>query len=266
MDLILILKGFLIGVGKIIPGVSGSLIAITLGIYDKMLGSVSNFFKDIKENIKFLGLLGIGIILAVILTSKLLTFLLNKYYIITMLFFIGLIIGGIPSQIKKTKLKFNKNIFFGILSFLLIIGIFFIKKESNIIKNYSYFTMFLIGILDAFTMIVPGVSGTAIMMLLGCYSTILNMFSNIYLIDNLKKGIPFFFGIVLGIIFISKLIYFCFNNYKEQTNYAIIGFTVSSSLLLFINIIGVNGTIFTYLIGLFFFMLGCKVSSVLEKY
>lgn len=266
MNLVLILKGFLIGIGKIIPGVSGSLIAITLGVYDKMLGAVSHFFKDTKENIKFLGLLGIGILLSIILTSKLLMFLLNNYYIITMLFFIGLIMGGIPLQIKKAKLKFNKNILLGFLSFLLIIGLFFVKAENNIVKNYSYFTMFLIGVLDAFTMIIPGISGTAIMMILGCYSTILNMFSNIYLIDNLGKSIPFFLGVGIGIIVISKIVSFCFNKYKEQTNYAIMGFTLSSSLLLFINIIKTNGNFFEYLIGLVLFIFGCKASFVLEKY
>ena len=265
MNICLVLKGFLIGLGKIIPGVSGSLIAITLGLYDKMLDAVSHFFKNIKENMKFLGLICVGILLAVMLTSKFLMFLLSRYYIITMLFFIGLIIGGIPLQMKKIHLKFNKNILFSLLSFILIISLFFIKEEGHDVQNYSCITMFLIGILDAATMIIPGISGTAIMMLLGCYNTLLNMFSHIYSFSYLKDSIPFFLGIMVGVILVSKVIDFCFKNYKEQTNYAIIGFSLSSSLLLFLDVLNVNGNFIDYLIGFILLILGFKLSNILER-
>ena len=102
----LIIKGFFIGVGKIIPGVSGSLLAITMGIYDKLMNSIGNFFCNIKENIKFLMPVLIGVSMAIILMSKLIFSMLDKYYVITMLFFIGIIAGGIPSLIKKVK-KYN---------------------------------------------------------------------------------------------------------------------------------------------------------------
>ncbi len=264
MNLTLILKGFLIGVGKIIPGVSGSLIAITLGVYDKMLGCVSNFFKNIKENIKFLMPIGIGILLSIVLTSKLLSFLLTNYYIIVMLFFIGLIIGGIPTP--KTKSKVNKNILFTIITFTLIIVLCFIKTGSdNEIHHYSILTLFLIGMLDAATMIIPGISGTAIMMVLGCYNTVLNIFSNIYLLDNMKQAIPFFLGVGFGIIILSKIISFCFKKYNEQTYYCILGFMLSSILLLITNVFKANGNIFEYLTGFILFIIGCKAGKILEK-
>ena len=91
----LILKGIIIGIGKIIPGVSGSMLAISMGIYQRLIDSINNFFKDTKNNFKFLLKIGIGIIIAIVFFSKLITSCLNKYYLITMFFFIGLIIGSL---------------------------------------------------------------------------------------------------------------------------------------------------------------------------
>ena len=265
-SLILVIKGFFIGVGKIIPGVSGSLLAIVFGVYDRVLSIISNFFYDIKNNIKYLFFLGIGILTAIISTSKLLTYLLNNYYIITMLFFIGLIIGGIPNVIKKTKLKFNFNIIYGIISFLFVVSLYFLKVENNnIINNYPFYIMILIGILDAATMIIPGISGTAIMMILGCYNTVLNMFGNVFMLNNIKNIFPFFIGVILGVIIISKIIFYLLKKYNEQTNYCIIGFTLSSVLLLLLQTFERKINFMDVIIGLILLILGFILSFKLEK-
>ena len=80
-NIILFFKGFIVGLGKIIPGVSGSLLAFSLGIYEKAIDAINNFFSDIKENILFLGKIGLGVVLAILLCSKLIIFLLNHYYL-----------------------------------------------------------------------------------------------------------------------------------------------------------------------------------------
>ena len=124
-----LLKGFIIGIGKIIPGVSGSVLAITLGVYDKSVEYINNFKHNKKESLKYLLPLGIGIIISIIIFSKIITILLDKYYQINMLFFIGLIIGGLPEIIKKVKKQ--DNIIVG-TSFI----IFFIISISNLNSNY----------------------------------------------------------------------------------------------------------------------------------
>lgn len=264
--LILIFKGFFIGIGKIIPGVSGSLIAITLGVYDKLLNVASNIFKDLKENIKFIIPIGIGLLLSVVSTSRLISYLLSNYYVVTMLFFIGLIIGGVPSTIRKIKYKSNINILYAVISFLFVLSIYFIKTSNpNTIKDYPFYIMFLIGILDAATMIIPGISGTAIMMILGCYNTVLNMFSNAFNIDNLTNIVPFFIGVVVGIIMISKIISYFFKKYNEQTNYCIIGFICSSCLLLIIQILEFDINFVNVLIGIILMILGFIISYNMEK-
>ena len=96
----LILKGIIIGIGKIIPGVSGSMLAITLGIYQKIINSINNFLSNEKENFRFLFKLTIGIVISIVLFSNIIFKSFEQYYIITMFFFIGLIIGGFD-DIKK---------------------------------------------------------------------------------------------------------------------------------------------------------------------
>ena len=254
-SLILLFKGFFIGIGKIIPGVSGSLIAITLGVYDKLLESISHFYK--KENIKFLIPLVSGIVLAIMLTSNLLFYLLNNYYMVTMLFFIGLIIGGM--SINKSYIK-KKNIFYFLIPFMLVFSLCFIKTDTSVIKSYSFFMMFLFGIIEAITMIIPGISGTAVMMIIGCYGAILNMFSNP--ISNLKDLIPFGIGLFIGVIILSKIISFLLKKYNNKVNSCILGFTLSSICLLFMKVIESGEK---FLIGIPLFIVGLFLGYITDK-
>ena len=91
----LFIKGLIIGIGKIIPGVSGSMLAISMGIYQKLINSINNFFKNVKYNFKFLSQIGIGVLVSIILFSNLILSCLEKNYLITMFLFLGLIIGGL---------------------------------------------------------------------------------------------------------------------------------------------------------------------------
>ena len=100
-----IFKGFIIGIGKVIPGVSGALLAISMNVYDKSIYYVKNFNNNRKSSTKFLIPLGIGIVLGIILFSKVINYLLDNHYSMTMFFFIGLIIGTLINLIKEMKKK-----------------------------------------------------------------------------------------------------------------------------------------------------------------
>ena len=117
----IIIKGFIIGIGKVIPGVSGMALAISLGIYEQILESISNIKKEIKNKSTFLIKLGTGIILAIMLTSKVIVKCLKIYYLPTMLLFIGMITGGIPTIIKESKLNKNHIIPTLLITILLIL-------------------------------------------------------------------------------------------------------------------------------------------------
>lgn len=249
----LIIKGFLIGIAKIIPGVSGAVLALSLGVYEKAVEAISNIFKDFKNSFKLLFPLGIGIIIAIILGSKILIYFLNNYYEQTLLLFIGLMLGGIPDLIKKIdfkKLKI-KHYLLLIISFTFIFLLDLINKQT-FFTNDSNLLYIIIGSIDAVTMVVPGISGTAIMMLLGCYQNLLNLIGNL---SNYLYLFEYGISMLISTFIISKMMNYLFKN-KELTIYSIVvGFMVSSLLILFfsifesISILGIILLIIGFLLG-----------------
>lgn len=257
----LILKGIIIGVGKIIPGVSGSMLAISMGIYQKLIDSVNNFFKNPKENFKFLFKIVIGIIISVVFLSNLILNYLEKYYLITMFFFIGLIIGGFDDIKKYTNKRYN---YIAVISFIIITGFGFINinNEVNITNDLiNVFYFIFIGFIDALTMVIPGISGTATLMMLGAYEKVIEMYSNIFVLDNLILLFPYVIGLGLGVIITVKLIKFLFENYKKQTYSSILGFSVSTIVIMFIKCINTYYTFIHLIIAFILLFLGIFITK-----
>ena len=268
--LILVLKGIIIGAGKIIPGVSGGMLAITLNIYDKGIKAISEFFKDIKNNFAFLFTLGIGILISILTISKLIKYSLDMYYLPTMLLFIGLIIGGIPSIFKEINDKKSfENIIIMIIPFLIIFLLSITSTDSIKTGEVNFISLVLIGIVDAITMIIPGISGTAVLMMLGYYDIIINTFSSLtnfsLITSNLKNIIPFGMGLVLGTIVLTKLINYFLENHRVSSYYAISGFAISSVLLLLVETFKNSYSIYEIIISLLLMVLGYFVSRKLER-
>ena len=155
-----ILIGLIIGVGKIIPGVSGSVLAITLGVYEKIIYSINNIFKDYK-NLYYLSKLGIGIIVSIVFLSRIIIYLLSNYYTYTIFIFIGLICGSMKEITTNTKLKYS---YLTVLSFIIIIilgmsnisntnhdGIFYYLLSGFIESILSHFNFIIASGFDIFT-------------------------------------------------------------------------------------------------------------------
>ena len=210
--------GILIGVGKIIPGVSGSVIAIRLNVYEKIILSLKYFFKDIKKNTIFLSSIFSGILLSIVLLSKIILYLYTNYQFPIKILFALLIISGIKDIYKK-----NNNYLLTIIAFLISILLIKIPYKYSI----NYFGM---GIIESISMIVPGISGTAIFVSLGVYQNVLNLFIKINII-NISL---FSLGFILASIMMINLISYLFKRYKKETYSLILGFLLSSIILMFI--------------------------------
>lgn len=263
-SLILIVKGFIIGIGKVIPGVSGSLLAISLGVYEKCIRMINNLFEDFYNNILFLGKLAVGVLLAIILGSRVISYMLNYNYFYTMLLFIGLIVGTIPNILKEIKINHLKEFLLVILPILILFFLEFIKSDNKVIIETNiggYLYTILLGFIDALTMIVPGISGTAIFILLGVYDFILNLFSNPLSIFIVCFGL----GLLLGIVIISKIIHYLFNNFKDKCYLFIFGLVLGSILLLFKDVYGHINNILNLIVGFFIFVLGCFISRMMDS-
>lgn len=264
--LTLVIKGFLIGVANIIPGVSGGTLAITLGIYEKLIGAISHFFKNLKENIKFIIPIGIGAVLSILLLSRVISFCLKEYTLATILFFIGLILGGIPLLNKKIKGHYKNvsNIIIFLLSFGFIIVLSVLKGENVVsfanMNIINYIMLFLVGVVAAATMIIPGVSGSFVLMLLGYYKPIvdtigaLTKFNNIW--QNIMILVPFGIGVLVGIVAISKLLEFLFKKYEVKTYFGVMGFIMASIITIFTGAEGLVFSVPQLLIGLMLLCIG----------
>lgn len=261
-NIILILKGMFIGIGKVIPGVSGSLIALSLGLYEDIIDILSKPLKKIKDNIIFLGMISIGIIISIILGSKVINFMLNTFYMQTMFLFSGLILGSL----EETKGKANKkcSILFTIIIFIIMLIVLNIKtlsfEFSNNYKDYLY--IIIIGFIDAVSMIIPGLSGTAIFMLIGCYDELLYIFSNLLklLVVNPFMIISLSIGLFIGIILTSKLMRYLLQKKSSFIYSVILGFSISSILFLLLKSLN-NFKIIELIISIILLILGYVITK-----
>lgn len=271
----LAIQGFIVGIGKIIPGVSGAMFAMMFGIYEKALKIISNLRKELKGNFTFMTILGLSVLLAIIFGSNIIKKCLDNYYIQTMFLFIGMMVAGIPSLFhnikgKKISLK-SKVITLSIAFILLIIGLFdFQGGQGDIPKNlFSVIMLFISGFLDALATIVPGICGTALLMILGYYDTVISALGNLLDFNNIANNLfvlmPFLIGMVVGVVVVSKLINYLFTNYKIETYYAIFGFAIMSIVILFIKTITVPFEIAELFISIALFIIGFVVVYFLER-
>lgn len=252
MNLFLILKGFIVGLGKIIPGVSGSMLAMTLGIYENVLEAITNFFDNPKKHPKLLLNFGIGVFLAIIIFSKIILFLLTNYYNETMYLFLGLILGTLIPFSKNLKLNLKNILIFFIFLSLMFLMTYLDTSTKFIFKGslFNYLYIILLGIIDAFTSIVPGISGTAIFMMLGVYEFVLGILASPFSI----LFVLYLLGMVFGIVVICYIMNYLLKNRKEETHSIIFAFMVGSILILFLDLIkALNmNLIIIFLIGVFF--------------
>ena len=251
-----IIKGVMIGIANIIPGVSGGTMAVSLGIYDRLIGAVSGLFKEFKKSIAFLIPIIIGCGIGIVGFTYAIEYLLDKHTFVTCMAFVGLILGGLPAIISSMKSKMTSGGIgeFGILAFVIafvISGGMPLLKESKdaltviAVTPVNMVILFILGVVASATMVIPGVSGSMMLMIFGYYYAIINTIKTF--LDNLrafdlmgmKDGIlllaPFGIGVILGIFLIAKLITFLFEKYGVQTFCAILGLVISSPIAIFIN-------------------------------
>lgn len=229
-----VVKGVFIGAGAILPGISSGVLCVIFGIYEKLVNSILGIFKDFKTNFKFLFPLFIGGIIGIITFGKVLNFIFEKYPMQSSFGFMGLILGTTPSLIKKANSKGFKihHLFYAIGTFLFSLILIRYETTSSIScinVNYSNYYYILCGFLMSIGIVVPGVSSTVILMLLGVYSIYLESISSL----NLHILIPIGIGIAIGSILWLKIIQYLLAKFNTETFFGIIGFVFGSVLILY---------------------------------
>lgn len=254
----LIIKGFLIGIGKILPGISGSVIAISLNEYKNIITSLSNLNR---KNMVYLMKIGLGMIISIIILSKVLFSLIDKYKFYMFSLFMGLIIGTIPNMVKKIN---KGNIIYSIIGFISL-GITDLVK-LNIYPNI-FIRGIILGIVESISTIIPGISGTAILTNLGLYKEYLLRWSQIYDIRlfcfNIGFYLPFIISLVIISIILIKIINTLLVKHESKSNGVILGFMVASIYLIFKRIPLVNNSIIVFIILLIIgFIIGYIIDHI----
>lgn len=230
------LKGMAMGAADVVPGVSGGTIAFISGIYEELLGSISNvnlgLLKTLKKeglkaawkqvNGSFLAALFIGIFVSIISLAKAIKYLLENEPILLWSFFFGLVLASII-YIAKQISKWN---FISVL--VLILGAFlayYITTLNPLVsENSSLGFIFLAGAIAICAMILPGISGSFILVLLGAYKPVLDAVNN----RDFKMIAVFMVGAVVGLLTFSKILKWLFAHYKSLTLAALTGFIIGS--------------------------------------
>ena len=240
-----IIKGAIIGIANIIPGVSGGTMAVSMGIYDQLIHCITHLFSEFKKNLKFLIPIFLGAGIGLVGLSFVIEYLFDVAPLETNLLFIGLIIGGLPAMWKRVKgnaIKIPHILAFAVF-FALVVGLAALgnAEGTDVVLQPGFsngIMLFIVGVIAAATMIIPGVSGSMILLLLGYYNPIVSEINNfiraLVAMDfaALWRGVlifvPFGLGVVAGIFGIAKIIEIVFRKFPLVAYWAIIGLIVSS--------------------------------------
>ena len=266
----LFIKGLIIGIGKVMPGVSGALLAINFKVYDRLVESLVNFFSDWKKNLRFLLELGSGIIIAIILFSNGIRYLLNNYNFLMVMLFMGLIGGGSYNYIRSVN--YEKKEYKYILFIIgVLIGISFIGKGDNYVISNSFkdnIVFFLGGVIEVFTSIIPGISGTAIMMIMGIYDMVLMIVGRIYdfsyVISNINIYISYGLGIIISFILGTLLINYLLKKKKKLMEIMIGSFSIYSIFMMGVMTFSKRVSVIEIILGILLMVVGTVIGFIMD--
>lgn len=269
-----ILKGFAMGTSDLVPGVSGGTIALLLGIYNQFIASISGIFsRRFWPSFTFLIPIIIGMLLSMGSLSNLFNYLLSQHHIPTMFFFGGLIIGIVPYLLKISNYKTSfttKHYMMVIAGIAILIVITLMNNgdkhagETLTLSTGLIIKYFIAGMCASSAMLLPGISGSFMLLVFGVYGTVMLAISEVVKLNF--TGLPILlavgFGVLAGFIISSKIIQYFLTHHKLMTFALIIGFVVGSLFAVFP---GLPTNIVMWFVSLVVFIIGFIVSLTLGR-
>lgn len=260
-----VLCGFFLGISIFAPGISGSVMAIIMGIYNKLINIVANPFKNLKQNIIYLFPMGIGAAISLVIFVLLFSHLFETYERETYLLFIGLIVGTLPTLWQDTSEgKFKGHFMIGIIAAFTLATVTSILGLNNseamtgsVLSVSEYGYLALCGFISGSASLVPGMSISMILIMLGSYESLM------YAAKSLDIAVIVIVGgcFVLGMIVFSNVIKFLFNKYKDYANFVVFGFMSGSLLGIFVGLIQ-SSTDLNIFIGAIMLLIGLVISLI----
>ena len=258
-----VIKGIIIALGFILPGISGGVLAAILGIYERMIGFLAHPFKDFKENVLYFIPVAFGMLLGIGLFSYPIEYLLENYQVFVLWSFAGAIIGTVPSLLKESTRESDRDkidlAWFWTTFIISGLGLYALNFVVGTLSA-SFLNFVLAGALLALGVLVPGLSPSNLLLILGLYAPMLTGFKSFDLLGTFS---PIGIGAGATLIIFSKLMDYALNNYHSRVYHFIIGIVLSSTLLILIPNAGnaesiqyTGISLVGYVIIAFFFALG----------
>lgn len=240
-----IFKGMLIGIANIIPGVSGGTMMVSMGIYDKLIHCITHLFSEFKKSVAFLFPIAVGMGIAIIASAFGLEWLFESFPVQANMLFIGLILGSLPimwKNVKSSKIKAG-HLIAALAFFALVAGMAAFGGTEGASADLSFglvnvIKLFVVGVIASATMVIPGVSGSMVLMLMGFYQPILSAITDFIealtsldmegILAGIGKLAPFGIGVVAGVFAVAKAVEFIFEKFPLYAYWAIIGLVVAS--------------------------------------
>ena len=251
-SLFFVLAGIVFGMANIIPGVSGGTMAVVFGIYERLIGILSDPIHNIKKEWKFLATFAVGLVIGILAFGKLMNWCLEHYPAQSAMFFIGVILGSLPMLFRNAFMPNKKGVKITaptVIAFLIGLAIMIpmiVSGNTDEAKAAAKATatmgsvnvgqvvlMLVYGVIASATMIIPGISGSFVMLLIGVYPKLIAAVSALIPVgastgSALVVLLPFGIGVVLGLVYCSKLIKYLLEKHPAVTYAAIFGFVIGS--------------------------------------
>jgi len=276
-----ILKGVVIGVANAIPGVSGGTMMVSMGVYDDIIYCITHLFKQLKKSILILLPYFIGMLIGIVGLAFSIKSLYANFPFQTSMVFIGLVLGGVPmlyGHVKESTIKIGHILLFLVFFASIIVMQYFGGSGTDVTLSVDFISIvkiFFIGIIASATMVIPGVSGSMMLMILGYYNPIINAITEFVtalterdwnvVLNICGSLVPFGIGVVLGIFVIAKIIEILLQRFEAHTYCAILGLVISSPVVILMgtNMAGIN--IVAIITGIAALVLGILASIQLGK-
>ncbi|MDR0509128.1 MAG: DUF368 domain-containing protein [Candidatus Methanoplasma sp.] len=221
--------GTLIGIVSTVPGVSGAVLAVCFGIYERVVADIADIVHKIRDDFWFLATIGLGIAFGIIMISFGLDYVIDNYRVASMLLFLGLILGQLPELWKFTEpaIKISAAdiaafaVGIVIMSFFLVLGASEEKVLSHDLMSCLY--MVLIGVIFSVSHLAPGISGSTVLLAMGLLAPLMSTIAEFDILI-----IPLLVGVFIGLIGFAKIVHYALTNYRKSTYMMILGLTVGS--------------------------------------
>ena len=228
--------GALVGIVSTIPGVSGAVLAVCFGIYERLVADVADISHKIKEDFRFLMAVGLGIAFGILISFRGLDWILDNYLVASMMLFTGMILGQLPELWKYTEPKIKSSganiaaFAAGIVIMCMFLALASLEGEEVVLSHnpMSYVYMLMIGVIFSVSHLIPGISGATVLLAIGLYPPLIETIVSL----DIVLMVPLVVGIFIGLICFAKVIHRALTRYRKSTYMAIFGLTIGSIFII----------------------------------